>query len=169
MHQGGFKVKNYNEWPTGQWYCSQQRSRAQYFLCIIAPHFLSTSCASNDRETSFQLCGSTIYLWWLFWDPRMTWVLNFASPIPNAVLCSRQAFSGPPHMLWKFLSPLTVAREPQNRKCWTDKLQERPHFIRSIRKWTEASTSVPCGQLLLGLIWKVIGIDFEFVELFRVT
>lgn len=67
------------------------------------------------------------------------------------------------------LAPLTVARELQNRKCWTDELQQRPHFIRSIRKWTEASTSVPCGQLLLGLIWKVIGIDFEFVELFRVT
>lgn len=33
----------------------------------------------------------------------------------------------------------------------------------------EASKSIPCGQLLLDLIWKVIGIDFEFVELHLVN
>lgn len=166
MYQGGLKVENYNEWPTGQWYCSQQRSRAQFFLCIIAPHLVSTSSASNDLETSFQLtlCVYNLLVVTVL-RPKddvgaefCIWFLTRCSAAGRLVVG-----------LHTSLAPLTVARELQNRKCWTDELQQRPHFIRSIRKWTEASTSVPCGQLLLGLIWKVIGIDFEFVELFRVT
>lgn len=120
---------------------------------------LSAGSALNGPAVSFQPCVSLtlvhrhkfIHAWLEFriWTsdskPSALCILMAQCLWVHCVNCVNSAWEG------------TERQELLERKSC---MWQRPPSVRSIRKWTEASASIPWRQLLLELIWTVIGVDW---------